>query len=64
MADIAPCIALLVEGNLTALNLKIFDPLGSQPAQADERGAYVGFGNTEVAPPPASTPPPASPTPP
>ena len=63
-SDHRPDIALLVEGNLTALDLKIFDPLGSQPAQADERGAYVGFGNTEVAPPPASTPPPASPTPP
>ena len=44
-----PDIALLVEGNLTALDLKVFDPLGSEPAKADERGAYVAFGNTEEA---------------
>ena len=41
-----PDIALLVEGNLTALDLKVFDPLGSEPAKADERGAYVGFGKS------------------
>ena len=40
---------MLVEGNLTALDLKIFDPLGSQPANAGERGGFVAFGNTAEA---------------
>ena len=48
-SDHRPDIALLVEGNLTALDLKIYDPLGSQPSTADERGAYIGFGNTAEA---------------
>ena len=48
-SDHRPDIALLVEGNLTALDLKIYDPLGSQPANAGERGAFVAFGNTAEA---------------
>ena len=48
-SDHRPDIALLIEGNLTALDLKIYDPLGSQPANAGERGAYVACGNTAEA---------------
>ena len=49
-SDHRPDITLLVEGSLTAFDLKVFDPIGSQPATTEERGAYVAFGNTaEVA---------------
>ena len=34
---------------MTALDLKIFDPIGSKPGEAGERGGHVGFGNTEEA---------------
>ena len=39
-------LTLLLEGQLTAFDLKVFDPIGSTPAETAERGAYVGFGNT------------------
>ena len=48
-SDHRPDIALHIEGNTTALDLKIYDPLGSQPADAGERGAFVAFGNTAEA---------------
>ena len=48
-SDHRPDITLLIEGNTTILDLKIFDPLGSQPANAGERGAFVAFGNTAEA---------------
>jgi hypothetical protein len=48
-SDHRPDVRLLVEGELTALDLKIYDPLGSQPATAGERGAHVAFGNTQEA---------------
>ena len=45
-SDHRPDITLLLEGSLTALDLKVFDPVGSKPAAAGERGGHVGFGNT------------------
>ena len=48
-SDHRPDIALLVEGTLTALDLKMYDPIGSQPADAGERGGFVAFGNTAEA---------------
>ena len=48
-SDHRPDIALLIEGSLTVLDTKIYGPLGSQPANAGERGAFVAFGNTAEA---------------
>ena len=45
-SDHRPDLTLLLEGQLTAFDLKVFDPIGSTPAETAERGAYVGFGNT------------------
>ena len=48
-SDHRPDVALLVEGTLTALDLKMYNPIGSQPADAGERGGFVAFGNTAEA---------------
>ena len=45
-SDHRPDITLSLEGSLTAYDVKVFDPIGSQPADAGERGAYLAFGNT------------------
>ena len=42
-----PDITLMVEGSLTAFDLKVYDPVGSDATKIQERGAYVGFGNTK-----------------
>ena len=42
-------MTLLVDGELTALDLKVFDPIGSMPGKTEERGAFMGFGNTAEA---------------
>ena len=48
-SDYRPDLTLLVEGSLTALDLKVYDPIGSDASKIAERGAYVGFGNTKEA---------------
>ena len=45
-SDHRPDITLSQEGSLTAYDVKVFDPIGSQPADTGERGAYLAFGNT------------------
>ena len=45
-SDHRPDITLLIEGNTTILDLKIFDPVGSDPSAVGVRGAYVAMGNT------------------
>ena len=46
-SDYRPDVTLLVEGCLTALDAKVYDPIGSDATKIPERGAYVGFGNTQ-----------------
>ena len=46
-SDYRPDITLMVEGSLTAFDLKVYDPVGSDATKIQERGAYVGFGNTK-----------------
>ena len=41
-----PDLAVLLDGELTVFGLKVFDPIGSLPADVSERGAHVAFGNT------------------
>ena len=48
-SDHRPDLALLLEGTLKVFDLKVYDPIGSEPGQAGLRGAYVGFGNTAEA---------------
>ena len=45
-SDHRPDLTMLLDGELTVFDLKVFDPIGSTPGNAGERGAYVGFGNT------------------
>ena len=40
-----PDLTLLAE-ELEAMDLKVFDPVGSDAGEVEERGAFVGFGNT------------------
>ena len=57
-SDHRPDLALLLEGTLKVFDLKVYDPIGSEPGQAGLRGAYVGFGYT-AAPPQPTQPTPA-----
>ena len=45
-SDHRPDLTLLLDGMLTAFDLKVFDPLGSDPAKVEERAGYVAFGAT------------------
>ena len=45
-SDHCPDLALLLDGELTVFDLKVFDPIGSTAEGAGERGGYVAFGNT------------------
>ena len=45
-SDHRPDLALLLDGELTVFDLKVFDPIGSTSESAGERGGHVGFGNT------------------
>ena len=45
-SDHRPDLALLLDGELTVFDLKVFDPIGSTLENAGERGGHVGFGNT------------------
>ena len=48
-SDHRPDMALLLDGDLTVLDLKVFDPVGSRPGEAAVRGGHVAFGNTAEA---------------
>ena len=45
-SDHRPDLAVLLDGELTVFGLKVFDPIGSLPADASERGAHVALCNT------------------
>ena len=45
-SDHRPDLTLLLDGMLTAFDLKVFDPLGSDPSKVEERAGYVAFGAT------------------
>ena len=39
-SDHRPDLTLLLDGMLTAFDLKVFDPLGSDPSKVEERAGY------------------------
>ena len=46
-SDHRPDLTLLLDGNLTVFDLKVFDSIGSRADVCELRGGYVAFGNTE-----------------
>ena len=48
-SDHRPDMTLMLDGDLTVLDLKVFDPVGSRPGEAAVRGGHVAFGNTAEA---------------
>ena len=46
-SDHRPDLTLLLDGNLTVFDLKVFDSIGSRADTCELRGGYVAFGNTE-----------------